>query len=820
MPFRCSLMLLLIGALGVSPLLAAPPGDHANIAPLVRPFLEDHCTECHESPHPKAGLDLTALSGNLADRTALDTWIKIYDKTSTGQMPPAKRPRPEPQALAAFTTSLNAALYDASRRSQQTDGRVVLRRLNRVEFQNTLRELLGVYVPMHDDLPPDGVADGFDNVAAGNDVSGSHMVSYMNVIDASLALAIERKKNQTVHQHELAGPYARDRWGASVGKDVTIVGDAAIIYSNRPDHRTFRTFRAETPGRYRLRIAAAAVNSDAPLVLAIHHQLAAHTVPSHVVDFRDIPPGAPRIITFDIDLDEHESLSFFASHLPLSDAFIKAQGDAPLDQTKAPGIKVDWFDFEGPLGETWPTRSHRLLFGDLPVVTGRIREAIRKHRDWPAIGDDEPAEAYSPDPAADADRLLLAFAQRAFRRPVPRDEIAPLLDIVRDRLAQGYEFNDAMRLGFKAILCSPQCLYLLEMPGKLDDFALASRLSYFLWSAMPDDELLRLAAAGKLHDPDVLDAQVDRLLADPRAETFTQNFVGQWLNLRDFDATTPDAKLYPEFDDELHWSMPRETFGFFDHLLHHDLSVVNFVRSDFLFINERLARHYQIDGVSGMELRAVPNPPSSHRQGLMTQAAILKVTANGTVTSPVQRGKFLLDNLLGTPPNPPPPSVGAIDPDTRGSTTIRQQLDKHRADPSCAACHRTIDPPGFALEAYDVIGGFRTWYRASDKTDAGRAEVYPGGPRAWKGPPVDAAGVTPDGKPFDGYDELSNLLMADREQVVRAITERLITYATGAGVQFADREVIDRIVADADKHDDRLRTLIHQIVRSRMFLEK
>ena len=301
---------------------------------------------------------------------------------------------------------------------------------------------------------------------------------------------------------------------------------------------------------------------------------------------------------------------------------------------------------------------------------------------------------------------------RAFRRPVREGEEKPFVALVAKSLGDGAAVRGgAARRAIKAVLSSPKFLYLREPAGPLDDYALASRLSYFLWSTMPDETLLALAAKGELHKPDVLRAQVERMLNHPKAQAFTENFTGQWLSLRDIDANTPDKVLYPEFEELLQWSAVRETQLFFEELLKQDLSVKNFIDSDFAMLNGRLAKHYGIPGVEGVAFRKVALKPEYHRGGVLTQASVLKVTANGTTTSPVVRGVWVLDRILGQPAPPPPANVPAIEPDIRGATTIREQLAKHRATENCAGCHSRIDPPGFALENYDVIGGWRERYR-------------------------------------------------------------------------------------------------------------
>jgi hypothetical protein len=418
----------------------------------------------------------------------------------------------------------------------------------------------------------------------------------------------------------------------------------------------------------------------------------------------------------------------------------------------------------------------------------------------------------------DAERILRDFTRRAFRRPVSDEDVKPFLARVKARLDAKASFEQAMRIGLKSVLVSPNFLFLHEKPGKLDDFALASRLSYFLWSSMPDEELLTLAGESKLSRPDTLRRQVERMLKDSKATAFTENFVGQWLNLRAIDATVPDPTLYPEYDELLKLAMVKEATLFFDELLKNDLSLTNFVSSDFTMLNERLAKHYGIPDVVGREFRKVKLPANCHRGGVLTMAGVLKVTANGTTTSPVIRGAWVLDRILGTPPPRPPADVEAVEPDIRGATTIREQLAKHRSRAECASCHVKIDPPGFALESFDVIGGWREYYRSVGKGDP--AVVKGRTMRYKKGPPVDPGDTLPDGRRFRNIDEYKQLLLTDKDQLARALTEKLMSYATGGTAAPSDRAEIDAIVGRVRPGDYGLRSLVHEIVQSRMFQSK
>lgn len=404
-------------------------------------------------------------------------------------------------------------------------------------------------------------------------------------------------------------------------------------------------------------------------------------------------------------------------------------------------------------------------------------------------------------------------------------EVAPYVALVMKRLAAKDCFEDAMRRAYVAVLTSPEFLFhpadVSREPAPVANaklFTLASRLSYWLWNGPPDDTLLAAARDGSLQRAEVLHREVDRLLTDPRSERFIRDFADQWLDLRRVNETTPDPQLYPEYRFLLHDGMVAETRAFLRELIARDAPIRALMRPDFAMLTQRLAEHYGIDDVHGVEVRRVALPTGSPRGGLLGQAAILKLTANGTTTTPVKRGVWVMDRLLNEPAPPPPPSVGAIDPDTRGATTVREQLDKHRHDASCAACHAKIDPAGFAMESFDPIGGFRTRYRSNGKGDVPPEK----GRTAWNvtyklGPAVDASGALPDGRTFKDVNELTTLLAQDPLRLAHAFTAHLSRYATGAEVTYADRAEIARIVESTAAKQHGIRSLIHALAGSRIF---
>ena len=395
---------------------------------------------------------------------------------------------------------------------------------------------------------------------------------------------------------------------------------------------------------------------------------------------------------------------------------------------------------------------------------------------------------------------------------------------------KGSRFEKALRRGLKGVLCAPEFLFFEESLDEaeasqdapmIDDFALASRLSYFFWNSLPDEELLALARLGKLKKPEGLHAQVERMLADAKSKRFVESFTGQWLRLNDIDFTVPDRNLYPEYNQLLRKSMLDETHGFFREILEKNLSANNFIDSDFAMINQPLADFYGIKGTEGLKIRRVPVPEGSLRGGVLTQASVLKVSADGTRTSPVLRGVWILKYFLGTPSPPPPASVANVEPDIRGATTIREQIAKHRDNQSCNRCHRKIDPPGFALESFDVIGAERDWYRTRGSGKYVRKPRHPQAPNHFvqyrQGPNVDPSGEMPDGRAFADVRQYKRLLLEDEDALPTALTRMLLTYSMGRPLGFSDRPEVERIVAKAKSSNYGLKSLIHEIVQSKAF---
>jgi hypothetical protein len=865
--------------------LAAAPLCHSENVRELTPFLEKHCFECHDSETKKGGLDLSALKLELRTPTNFTRWVTVYDRVSLGEMPPKKKPRPESAELESFTHALSASLTSAEQERLAREGRATQRRLNRYEYENALRDLLHApWLQIKDALPEDGEAFRFNKIGDALDISHVQMARYMSAADYALrqvmATSVARPETRTTRyyardQRSFTGPMkfsvfntAPERATFPVlgtkGQPEVRAGKAPISVGNtneslrelegvgvvasayEPIEPKFNKFRAPVPGHYRIRLNAYSVwvgpGESNKWFIPNLDDISPGRRPEPVTLYAETPPRLLRWLgKFDVSPEPaaHElDVWLLGGETIRPDAgrlFRSRPGAArwhnPLaEKDGQPGVAFRWLEVEGPIYDQWPSAGHKLLFGDLPMVARKpparseneaagTNQYEFERRYVPPAG----VEIVSKQPLRDAEVLIREFLHQAYRRPGGESEVKRFLRVVERALQKKSGFTEAMLAGYTAVLCSPEFICLEEKPGALDDYALASRLSFFLWNAPPDEELRALSARGELHQPHVLRAQTERLLNDAKSRQFIDAFLDYWLDLRKMVATAPDSTLYPDYylDDLLTESAEEETQLFFAELLAKDLPARNIVTSDFAMLNERLAAHYQLPPIEGVALRRVKLPPDSPRGGLMTQTSVLKVTANGTTTSPVLRGAWIMERILGKPPPPPPASVPAIDPDTRGAVTIRQQLEKHRSQQSCAACHAKMDPAGFALENFDVLGGWRDRYRA-----LGDGTPEPGiGKNGQKftfhaGPPVDPAGELPDGRKFADIRELKQLLLQDEKQVARNLARQLAVYATGAPIRFSDRAGIEEILHRASSSHYGVRSLVMELVDSELFTKK
>lgn len=517
-------------------------------------------------------------------------------------------------------------------------------------------------------------------------------------------------------------------------------------------------------------------------------------------------PEAPEVYELEGFLEKGGMVKLDCMRLPSPMVPAMPHTIQKTDPDGYPGVAFHWMEVEGPIIEEWPPASYQALFGDLPFAKA-----------------EDHVVAKSEQPHEDARKLLSRFMVQAYRRPVAQAEFDRFYEYA-EALLQETTFTEAMIATYSAVFASPEFLFQCSQPGELDDFALAERLSLFLGESMPDQPLRELAQAEKLTDPDILRSEVDRLLAKPESERFVREFLNSWLKLDEINDTDPDRELYPEYAGDW-WlvnSMVKESRLFFADLVENNRPARNVIDSDYIFADERLARHYGIPAKQGAFFERVSLPEESPYGGILTQGSVLKVTANGTVTSPVLRGVYVLEHLLGDPPSPPPPSVPAVEPDIRGAATIRDLLAKHREDSACSSCHEKIDPPGFALESFDVMGRWRDNYRSlgegSERIEgvgrSGNEFVH------YIGQGVDASGTTADGRAFADVIEFKKLLLEDEEAIARNLTEQLLVYATGAPVGFSDRDEVAAILEKSRGFDYGVRTIIHEIVQSPLFLRK
>ena len=781
----------------------------------ITPFVETSCLTCH-GDRTVTPLNLARLGFDLTDHETFRTWEKVYERLEKGEMPPAAAPQPDSAVIETALGSLKRSLVEANL-AARGEHRTPLRRLTRLEYAYTLQDLLGIDEEIATELsltiPAEADSGRFDTVAANQSMSPLHVRSYLAAADRALDVAFPVGPPPPVQAFEVQYAESESMYRNSLGQQagagiVLQLDDAYATFHSGAStfccilHSESQGFAVPYPGRYRVTVTAYPYQAHSPVTLTLYRGRMSGLAASltRLLGTFDLVGDEPRTVEITPFLSPGDLVS---PSLADNDA---PPGDNPgrygrpgrnVRDYKGEGIALKTMTIDGPLFDTWPPPSTRQL------LTG--------------VEFDEDGEVQlTKDPYAHIVDIVGTFAPRAFRRPIDDAELDAYAGLARPLLDDGRPFIDAARVSLRAILGAPAFLYHAGKPGTLDDFGLATRLSYFLWRSMPDAELFDVARQGRLSDPTVLRRQVDRMLDDAKTERFIKDFTGQAFRLYELRATAPDPGLYPEFDDGLARAMEAETQLFLAELIAEDLSVGSLIDADFTFLNRRLAEHYAVSGVDGQQMRKVMLPTDSPRGGLLTQASIHKITSNGTTTSPIPRGNFVLANLLGQPAPPPPAAVDIPEPDTRGTTTIREQLDAHRSSPACAACHRTIDPPGFALESFDPIGGFRTTYRVSGgeiEVD-GRMRPAP----YIEGLPVDPSGVTTHGDAFTDIDEYKQILLQrEVDQVARHVASQLIVFSTGGQIEFADRDTVEEIVEEGRSEGHPVRTMIHRVVQSDLF---
>ncbi len=809
------------GGLALGPVLLAglvPAGVAArSFEPDVRPLVETSCMACHGA-RTVTPLDIGSLGYDLTDRETFRAWERIYERVEKGEMPPAAARRPEAAAVETALGSLKRALTDANL-AARGELRTPLRRLTRLEYAYTIADLLqvdeAVGLDLSQGLPAEADSGGFDTVAANQSMSPLHVRAYLEAADRALDAALQRGPRPDPVEHRIEYvdsqylPFIENAEALGLGI-VKKLDDAYAAFFDFGSTYTFHSategFVASAPGRYRVTVDAYPYQAQTPVTVTVYRGKMAGVAASldELIGVFDLE--APREVELTPYLRPGDLIGLSVADLDVpTGVFPQPVGGDPskgyggMKDYPGEGIAFRTLTIEGPLldSDVWPPASTRQLLAGVEF-------------------DDAGEIVLTKTPYRHVLDVVAEFAPRAFRRPLAPGELESYASLAAPLLVDGRPFVEAVRVPLRAILSAPAFLFQAGDAGMLDDFALASRLSYFLWRSMPDDALFAAARGGRLSEPAALRAQVDRMLGDSRSARFVRDFAGQAFRLYELRATSPDAGLYPEYNDRLGQAMAQETELFLAELIAEDRGVDHLIDADFTFVNRRLAQHYGLQGVAGQQMRRVALPADSPRGGLLTQASVLKVTANGTTTSPVPRGNFVLANLLGQPPAPPPPGIEGLEPDTRGTTTIRELLTAHRANPVCASCHRRIDPPGFALESFDPIGGFRTSYRANGGEATFGDFVVP--LPYVDGPAVDASGVTPAGEAFSGIEDYKRLMLKnDVEQVARHLASQFLVYATGAEIEFADRDAVERVVARTGDAGYPIRTMIHEVVRSDLF---
>lgn len=795
---------LSVTALALLSFANSPRADEAFITEL-EPFFESHCYECHDDSLSKGGLDLFSLEADLTDPAIFARWERIYDRVTSGEMPPDKEPRPSSGDLSNFRRQIAPRLAEAHESSKGT----VLRRLNRKEYHHTLNDLFGTRVDLVSMLPEDGRSHEFDTVGSALGISMVQLETYLQAIEAVLNEAIADQPAPPAVE-TLSANYVDSREGKQFIPSVWgKAPDGAVIFFDRRGYPSgmLRGSSVRQSGYYRVRVTGYAYQSDKPITFSIGGTSFVRGSERPTYHFHAFKPGRPQTFEFVQFIPERYMIEITPWGLIDENRHIRIE--KTTRGYPGPGLAINGVELEGPLHDHYPLPGHRLLFDGIDRILTNPGHRIPNYR------------VHSDHPEADAAMALQRVAEKAFRRPIDGEDIAPYLDLFREQLTAPEQFEAALRAAVSAIFVSPEFLYLREDPGYLGDHELAARLSYAFTRTTPDEILLAVAGEGKLsRDPGELWRQAERLMAGPHFDRFIEDFTDSWLNLREIDFTAPDQVLYPEFDAYLQDSLIRETRAYFRTLISENLPVVNIVRSDFALLNGRLAEHYGIEGVDGPEIRQVSLPPDSVRGGFLSQGSVLKVSANGTNTSPVLRGVWVMERILGETPPPPPPGIPGVEPDIRGAETLRELLDNHRDSESCRGCHEKIDPPGFALESFDPVGGWREYFRNLGTGDRPDIEVRGQKVRYKIGPDVDASGQFADGRKFDGYREFRDHLADDPDRLAKAFARKMLTYASGREMGFSDRPVIHRIVQQSAETGHGMRDLIRLIIHSEIFRKK
>ncbi len=817
--------------------LSARPIQAADETAPVQRFLTTYCNDCHGEKKQKGDRRFDQLVLPVSKVDTLIDLKDILDQINLGEMPPKKAKQPSAEEQKNFIAQVTLALTQGREQLASTGGSTVLRRLNRREYINTIGDLFAMNMAAFDSttkFPRDQSAEHMENLGDVLQTSGYLLDQYLDAADAVVEKAFALKEplpERTWQFKDYFGTRAKPPTPEKAAQDRFLnVLECMDSEKHEGGYAYLYEFREGVPadGFYEVKVLVQAMNRVHPYAPEIfgtdsREPFRLGLVPGDAkLGPLDLPQplqpmlaeqaladGEPAWHTMKVWLDAGQTPRFVFPNGSKSsrsswnriaeyhkDKWPKTEREngkkgigiveahrLAMSENKFPHIRIHEVQIRGPIAEQWPPATQQAVLGKTAFAPERMRE------------------------------VLQSFADRAYRRPATKDEVDRLMAVAAKRVSKGHSPMEGFKDALKAALCSPAFLYLSQdtvtakedpqTRPKLNDYALASRLSYFLWSSMPDAELLRLAQSQELTKPEVLAAQTRRMLASPRSDAFVSGFLDSWLNLRSLGTTPPDLKEFEAYySKDLEDAFKRETRLFMRDLIERDASIANFLDSKHSFLNQALSTHYGLgdlgDPARGHEFRKVTFTDPK-RGGLLGMGSVLTVTANGIETSPVVRGVFLLENILGTPPPPPPDDVPPIDPDVRGAKSIRELLSKHRESPNCFGCHQRIDPLGFALENFDPIGGWRTKYAKA---------------------PIDAAGELPSGEKFSDVAGLKKILVNRQKLFVRMLTERLLTYACGRRIDALDEPIVEKIVAQLPAHNHGLRSLIEAVATSELFVRR
>jgi len=732
----------------------------------VAPLIAKYCSDCHSERQQRAGLSLTKDASSTAIQRNRKVWESVVSMLRDGVMPPADKPQPTDEELARMTGILEETLANIDCTGGIDPGRVTIRRLNRAEYNNTIRDLVGVDFQPAEDFPSDDVGYGFDNIGDVLSLPPLLFEKYLAAAEKITEAAIitgDRQRGEIVKFE----PRRMRRNGQ--GGDY---GNGAVNLYSTAELSVRHSFPKS--GEYVLRVRAFGQQAGPePARMSLR------------LDGKELQ-------TFDVKAEEGDSqtcehrLQIEQGRKRVAVAFVNDYYNPKHPDPKARdrNLIVEHVEIQGPIEVVPLPESHRRIITRVPREDGSDADSCTRE-------------------------ILRRFVTRAYRRPVTGEELERLVELAAGVRSDGESFERGIQLALQAVLVSPHFLFRIEtdrepenpaVVHEISEYELATRLSYFLWSSLPDEELFALADRGELRQGETLARQVRRMLADPKSRALVDNFASQWLQFRNLDQFSPDPKQFPDFDEALRQAMRTETEMFFTTILREDRSILEFLDADYTFVNERLARHYGIADVRGDEFQRV-NIDANQRGGILAHGSILAITSNPTRTSPVKRGKWVLDNLLGAPPPPPPPGVEELSDESEAALTgtLRQRMEQHRANPGCASCHRQMDPLGFGLENYDPIGAWRT-----------REGKFP----------IDSSGTLPSGESFNGPRELRAILIGRKTEFTRCLTEKLLTYALGRGLEYYDRCAVDRIVEAVARNDYHMSALIEGIVASDPFQKR